>query len=237
MPDSQGKTGVLVLLGITAASLVALFFLPPIPQDQAYHALADRREFFGIPNFSNLVSNLPFLLIGAAGLRLGGSPSVRIIFLSIFLVAFGSAYYHWDPSDASLIWDRLPITLGFMAILANLIEERVSAKAGALLLWPLLALGIASLVVWRITGDLRLYGWVVFFPLLLLPLIFWLFPAKYSGTANWLIAGGLYLVAKVFEFLDAPVFAAGDIVSGHTLKHLFAAAACFFILRNFQKRH
>jgi hypothetical protein len=123
-----------------------------------------------------------------------------------------------------------------MAILANQIEERVNAKAGALLLWPLLALGLASLVVWRITGDLRLYAWVVFFPFIALLLLFWLFPVKGGATRRWLAAAGLYAVGKIFEHFDAAVFSAGHILSGHTLKHLFAAAACFMILQNFRTR-
>jgi hypothetical protein len=226
---------VLALLGAAAFTLVALWFFPPIAQDQAYHRLADSRAFFGIPNFWNVVSNIPFLLIGAAGLRLAGPPSMKAIFLGVFLVGFGSSYYHWAPSDGTLLWDRLPITLGFMAILANIIEERVDEKAGALMLWPLLLLGVASLVLWRVTGDLRLYAWVVFFPLIALPVIFWLYP-KGRGTANWLYAAGFYVVSKIFELLDAPVFSLGHVVSGHTLKHLFAAVTCFMILRNFQNR-
>jgi hypothetical protein len=94
---------------------------------------------------------------------------------------------------------------------------------------------VASLVLWRVTGDLRLYGWVVIFPIVLLPLIFWLFPRPDGGTRYWLAAAGLYVIAKLFEHFDAAVFSAGQIISGHTLKHLFAAAACFVILRNFQR--
>ncbi len=226
----------LVLLGAAMLTLIGLLFVPPITQDQSYHQFADQRTLLATPNFWNVASNIPFLLIGAAGLRLRAPASIRVIFLGIFLVGFGSTYYHWNPSDAALFWDRLPITLAFMAILANAIEERVDEKAGAILLWPLLALGVTSLLIWRATGDLRLYGWVQFFPILVLPLMFWLFPAKYTGTANWLVAGALYAAAKVFEFLDGPVMSAGHILSGHTLKHLLAAAACFVILRNFQTR-
>ena len=227
---------VLILLAAAGLTLAALPLLPPIPQPAGYHRLADTRVFFGIPNFWNVVSNIPFALVGLAGLRLRGPVSVRVIFASVFLVTFGSAYYHWDPSDATLLWDRLPITLGFMAILSTVIAERVSEKAGAWLLWPLLALGIISLVVWRLTGDLRLYVWVQFFPILALPLLFWLFPGTHSSTAYWLGAIALYAAAKVFEFYDAAFFAAGHVVSGHTLKHLLAAAACFVILRNLQKQ-
>lgn len=230
----QGRS--IIVLGAAMLTLTGLYFVPPITQGQSYHAFADGRAALGIPNFWNVVSNLPFVLIGAAGLRLRASASIRIIFLGIFLVGFGSSYYHWNPSDAALFWDRLPITLAFMAILANAIEERVDEKAGAILLWPLLALGVTSLLIWRATGDLRLYGWVQFFPILVLPLLFWLYPPKYTGTANWLVAAALYAVAKVFEFLDGQIMSAGHVLSGHTLKHLFAAAACFVILRHFQTR-
>jgi hypothetical protein len=232
----QWTARVLVLAAVTVVSLLALPFLPPVPQDQAYHLFADQRTCLGIANFWNVVSNLPFLLIGAAGLRLPGPLSIRMIFLGVFLVGFGSPYYHWAPSDGTLIWDRLPMTLGFMAILATIIGERVSERAGALMLWPLLAVGAISLVVYGVTGDLRLYGWVVFFPIAALLLIFCLFPARYTGTGMWLTAAALYAVAKAFEFFDAPVFAAGQLISGHTLKHLFAAAGCFVLLRNFQTR-
>jgi hypothetical protein len=226
----------MILLGAAMLTLGGLFFLPPIMQSQSYHQFADARAVCGIPNFWNVVSNIPFFLIGAAGLRLRGSPSLHAIFLGIFLVGFGSASYHWDPSDSTLFWDRLPITLAFAAILANAIEERLDAKAGTLLLWPLLAIGIGSLLLWRTTGDLRLYGWVQFFPILALPLLFLLYPPQYTGTANWLLAGALYAVAKIFELSDTIVMSAAHVLSGHTLKHVLAAAACFVILRHFQTR-
>ena len=104
------------------------------------------------------------------------------------------------------------------------------------MLWPLLGLGVASLLVWRVTDDLRLYGWVQFFPIVALLLLLWLFPPRYTGGANWLVAIGLYASERSSEFFDASVLSAGHLVSGHTLKHLFAAAACFVILRNFQMR-
>ena len=128
------------------------------------------------------------------------------------------------------------MAISFMAMLAIAIEERVDAKTGANLLWPLVAVGVLSLLVWRWTGDLRLYGWVQFFPSLALPLIFLLFPPKYSGTSYWFVAAGFYALAKLFEFYDHAIYSVGSILSGHTIKHLFAAAACFVILRYFQTR-
>jgi hypothetical protein len=147
---------VLVFLGLAAASLAALLLLPPITQDQTYHHFADERTLLGIPNFWNVVSNLPFIAVGAVGLRqFYRDPATLALFLGVFLTGFGSAYYHWNPNNDTLFWDRLLMTLCFMAILSVVVEERVNARFGAALLWPLLATGILSLMLWRWTGDLR----------------------------------------------------------------------------------
>jgi hypothetical protein len=228
---------VVVLLGLMSASLAGVLLLHPIPQDQSYHQFADQRAIFGIPNFWNVVSNLPFLAVGAAGLwRFRNDPATIVLFLGIFLTGIGSSYYHWNPNDRTLFWDRLPMTLAFAAILALVVAERVNARAGAILLWPALAIGLFSLLVWLWTDDLRLYFWVQFFPGLALLLLFLLYPPKYTGTYYWIIAVGLYSLAKVFEFSDHEIFSAGYLLSGHTLKHLTAAAACFTILRYFETR-
>lgn len=224
------------LNGLAAVTLLALLFLPPIPQPQDYHQFADRQTLFGIPNFWNVVSNVAFVLVGGWGLlRVRGSMSATVFFLGVFLTGFTSSYYHWNPSDAGLFWDRLPMSVAFMAILANVTEERVDARYGAALLWPMVAVGIASLLVWRAYDDLRLYLWVQFFPCLALPLMFWLFPPKYTGTGYWYAAAGLYLVAKLLEHFDAAILSALG-MSGHPLKHLAAATACLAILLAFQTR-
>ena len=127
-------------------------------------------------------------------------------------------------------------TIGFMAILAIVIEERVNIRVGAILLWPLLVIAMFSLLLWRWTDDLRLYAWVQFFPGLALPLMFLVCPPKYTGTSYWIFAAVLYALAKLFEFYDGAIYSVGSILSGHTLKHLAAAAACFAILRYFQTR-
>ena len=222
---------------LMAASLAGLLLLPPIPQDQGYHDFADQRTLLGVPNFWNVVSNIPFIAIGAVGLlQFRRDPATILLFLGILLTGFGSSYYHLDPSDRTLFWDRLPMAISFMVILAIVVEERVNARAGAILLWPLVALGVFSLLLWRWTGDLRLYVWVQFFPCLALPLIFVLFPPKYTGTFYWLIAAALYALAKLFEFYDSEIYSVGFLLSGHTLKHFAAAAACFVVLRYFQER-
>jgi Ceramidase len=228
---------ILALLGLTVASLAGLLLLPPIAQDQSYHQFADQRTLLGTPNFWNVVSNFPFIAIGAAGLRqFRRDPATIVLFVGILLTGFGSSYYHLDPNNRTLFWDRLPMAISFMAILDIAIGERVNARAGAVLLWPLIAVGVFSLLLWRWTGDLRLYGWVQFFPCLALPLLFLLFPPKYTGTSYWLVAAALYALAKLFEFYDSAIYSLGSFLSGHTLKHLAAAAACAAVLRYFQKR-
>jgi Ceramidase len=228
---------VLVFLISMAVSIIGLLLLPPITQNQNYHDFADQRTILGIPYFWNVVSNLPFIAVGATGLwQFRRNPTIAMLFLGFLMTGFGSAYYHLDPNDRTLFWDRLPMTIGFMAILAIAIEDRLDAKAGAILLWPLIGVGVFSVLLWRWTGDLRLYGWVQFFPCVAVPVLFLLFPPRYSGTSYWLVAAVLYALAKLFEFYDRAIYSFGSILSGHTLKHIAAAAACFAILRYFQKR-
>jgi hypothetical protein len=128
--------------------LVAVIILPPLRQPQGYHQFADRRAVFGIPNFLNVASNGPLLLVGLMGLRFlakkrrtnepGGfiASSERwayvVFFLGVTLTGFGSAYYHWRPSDSTLVWDRLPMTLTFMSLLAATITERIHVRLGVL---------------------------------------------------------------------------------------------------------
>jgi hypothetical protein len=159
-PRVKRNPAVFVLFGLMAVSLGGLLILPPIPQDQSYHQFADQRLIFGLPNFWNVVSNIPFLVVGAVGMRrCRGDPTAMVFFLGVFLTGIGSSYYHWDPNDDTLFWDRLPMGLSFAAIFALAVEERVSTRAGAILLWPSLAVSLFSLLLWRWTDDLRLYFW------------------------------------------------------------------------------
>lgn len=237
MGGSVLSAPVVVLSILTVVSIIGLLLLPPIFQDQDYHQFADQRTLLGIPSFWNVVSNLPFIAVGALGLRRFYQKSATFVLFSGFLLTgLGSSYYHWNPNDQTLFWDRLPMTLCFMAILPIAIEERVDARIGSVLLWPLLGIGLFSLLLWRWTGDLRLYVWVQFFPCLALPILFVMAPAKYTGSFYWVIAAALYALAKVFEFYDREVYSAIVVVSGHTLKHLSAASACFAVLTYFWTR-
>jgi len=97
----------LVLAGLMTVSFAGLALLPKIPQDQGYHLFADQRVLVGIPNFWNVVSNIPFIVVGAVGLaRFRDDAATIVLFLGFFLTGIGSAYYHWDPNDGTLFWDR-----------------------------------------------------------------------------------------------------------------------------------
>lgn len=245
------------IAGITLAAIAGMLALPPIPQTQDYHRFADQRAFLGIPHFLNVVSNAAFLLVGAMGLsflwrRRGSGPEASfaggserwpyvIFFLGVTLTGLGSGYYHLAPDNARLVWDRAPMSVAFMSILAALVTERISVKAGHLSLFPLVAAGIGSVWYWRLTelggrGDLRPYIIVQFYPMVAIPLIMLLFPSRYTRSADLLGAAAIYGVAKAFEAADAQVFAVGRIVSGHTLKHLTAALATYLILRMLRRR-
>jgi hypothetical protein len=176
----------------------------------------------------------PFLLVAIWGLRAFRNHQAflqqweriaySILLVGVALVAFGSGYYHAWPDDATLFWDRLPMTLVFMSLLATAIGERISMRAGRLLLFPLIALGAGSVVVWRFSGDLRFYGIVQFYPMLALPLLLILFPPRYSGAFGTWAMIGFYGLAKLLEFFDHQI---ADVLStgGHPWKHLAGATA------------
>jgi hypothetical protein len=219
-----------LLVAVALAAIAVTVWLPPIPQDPAYHVFADRRTMLGVPNFLNVASNLVFLAVGAAGFvlaaraRAGDRERLGVLAAGAALTGIGSASYHLRPSDATLTWDRLPLALIFGALLAFVIEDRVTGPRTELFA-ALVLLGPVSVVYWRLTEDLRLYGLVQFFPLLAIPVILILFPAGGIGWADLVLVILWYGAAKMAEMFDADVFAAGEVVSGHTLKHLLAAIA------------
>lgn len=245
------KKKVWTLLGVLLAAAIIVLFIPPVRQAETYHKFVDRQIILGIPNYYNVVSNLFFLLAGALGIGFvlrdivrGGHAFIDsrerwpylAFFAAIALAAIGSAYYHLQPNDGRLVWDRIPITMGFTSLLAAVIAERVSVKAGLRLLVPLQFLGVGSVVYWSATqsnghGDLRPYGFVQFGSILAFLLLLALFPARYTRGADFVISFGFYALAKLLEAGDRWVFAHGRIVSGHTLKHVFAAVSAYWILQ------
>ena len=244
------------IAGMIAAALVflvALALAPRLPQPQEYHRFADQRAIWGIANGLNVLSNLAFLVVGAWGMGfLTGRRGTfidsierlpyLIFFFGVALTCFGSGYYHLAPDNERLVWDRLPMTIGFTALFAAILGERVGLKP-ALRLLPLFMLaGLGSVFYWIWTehagrGDLRPYLFVQFFPIIAIPLLIALFPPRYNRAVDLAYVVAFYVLAKVLEGYDNQVNAAtANLVSGHTLKHLAAAVAVWFALRMLQKR-
>jgi hypothetical protein len=214
------------IFGFLLAAAAFLTLAPPIAQDPAYHVFADQRSALGIPNFWNVVSNLPFCVVGIFGLRFFRDSAERVLFTGVLLICFGSAYYHLAPSDARLVWDRLPMTLTFMSFLGLIIGQGPGPEWRRRLLGPLVICGIASVLWWRAMGDLRLYALVQFGSMLaLVPVICF----SKRTRKLWPVLA-LYVLAKFAEHYDRAIYSALP-VSGHTLKHLLAALAAFWILR------
>ena len=221
------STYALPLSAASALVVVAFFvFVPPIAQDEAYHFFADARTLAGIPNFWNVASNLPFAVVGALGLRKLRSLHDRVLFSGVLLTFFGSAYYHLAPSDATLVWDRLPMTLVFMSLLACVVSGETESRSSRWLLAFFVACGVASVLCWRFTSDLRAYVLVQFGPLLILIPALW-----FVRDARFLAATLVfYALAKLAEFYDRGIFS-GLPISGHSIKHVLAAIATYFIYR------
>lgn len=192
-------------------------------QDQSYHHFIDKRMFFGIPNTMDVLSNIFFLVVGFLGLSIQKNRSWLIFFISIVLVAPGSAYYHWAPDDFTLIWDRLPMSVGFMALYVILLSEHVSEKLEKTLPVAIM-LGLASVMVWVLTTDLRLYFWIQFSSFLTIPMILILYPSRFSHKSFYVYTLIAYALAKIVEVKDEYVFElTHHVISGHSLKHILAA--------------
>ena len=248
------RTGVWVLVAFTIGLGAVAALTPRIPQPLSYHDFADQRSLLGIPNFGDVASNLLFAASGAWGLLflLGkGTQELFLdpreqwayvfIFLGLLLTAFGSAYYHLAPDNVRLVWDRLPMTLAFMGLVSAMIAERVSVTAGFYLLPLLLLIGASSVVLWwysevRGAGDLRFYAAVQVYAVLILPVLLLLRP-RYTRSSDFAVVFCFYVLAKIFETADRGIFSLDrNTISGHTLKHLAAGAAGFWILMMLRKR-
>lgn len=224
--------------------LICLQVTDPIPQDLSYHLLADTRQWLGIPNFANVMSNAPFAIIGLLGLFFYSGISSEaqlswaVFFIGLVFVAIGSGYYHLNPDNPSLVWDRLPMTISFMGLFVALLMENVSGFSEKWTLPAAILLGLSSVIYWHYTDDLRFYGFMQFAPLAAIPFILYRYQARYSHR-QYLIHGLLfYILAKVFEFADRFIFEqSGHLLSGHTIKHLLAAVATFYIYLMLKERH
>jgi len=243
----QSPTARASLLALCAllAPWLAAWLLPSFAQPQSFHDYADQRVWLGLPHAADVLSNLPFFVVGTLGLHftlLGWrtqNPNAfsdqraalpyALLFLGILLTAFGSAWYHAQPNDATLLWDRLPMALGFAGLVAGTLTDRAPQRILQLLL-AFAAVGAGTVLYWNMSGNLVPYLVMqVGFIAAALIATAWITP-RYTRANRVYTAAGLYAVAIIFERLDHQVYALlGGWISGHTLKHLFACAAIVLV--------
>jgi len=250
-PSSAARVTLLALCALLAPVLAA-WLLPPFAQPQSFHDYADQRIWLGLPHAADVLSNLPFLAVGALGLHfvLHGwrtkNPAAfldrraawpyALLFAGVVLTGFGSAWYHAQPNDATLVWDRLPIALGFAGLAAGTLTDRAAQRS---LQWLLAfaAVGAGTVLYWGVSGNLVPYlamqGGFIAAALISTAWI----NSRYTHANRIYAAAALYAVAIVFERLDHQVYALLDAwVSGHTLKHLAACAAIVVVYSMLRKR-
>jgi hypothetical protein len=240
------------IVAITVLSVVTALLAPGVPQPLGYHAFADQRTLLGVANALDVLSNGAFLLAGAAGLWIALRPRTTfehasergpyaVFFAGVLLTALGSAWYHLAPDNERLFWDRLPMTIAFMALVAAQVGDRIDPRAGRALLLPMLAIGAASVVYWRATeragaGNVVPYGVLQAYAVVILLLIALWLPSRYTRGGDVYAVFACYVAAKVAETLDARIYGLGHVVSGHTLKHLAAAAGAFVVCGTLWRR-
>lgn len=227
-----------LLLGSTLLVILFWWITGPIPQSPTYHDFADQRSWFEISNSLDVLTNILFCLVGLLGLaalhhnRQIESPVFRMyltFFISVFLTGLGSIYYHLNPSDSTLVWDRLPLSIALMSFLSLVFSERVNLELGQKLFPWLVLAGVCSVIYWFWLDDLRLYILVQFGSIMVLPFILWCYKGSNSGVL-W-AALNFYAAAKIFEYMDQQIYQySTELISGHSLKHIAASLSTFMVV-------
>lgn len=234
----------LIMLGVVLAVFAALWHRLPLNDSPAYFAFVDDRAFFGVSNAWNVLTNLPFLYVGYCMFKTYKSEANAyyrypgfVLALGMVLTAFGSAYFHWNPNSETLFWDRLPMVIAFTGVLLFLVTDRFSPDLTLAAAVPMLLLAIGSVIYWKVADDLRPYA-VLQLGLLLFSILIAVF-RKPNRITNGAVFGMafFYLLAKVVEYQDGALYEMSEhFISGHSLKHLFAAGAVIIFACRFKVR-
>ena len=231
-----------ILFGGAALLLLLALLLPEYAQTAHYHAFADQRSFAGLPHGADVLSNLGFVLMGVLGLRaLWQADNCRVngtaramcalFFAGLLCTAVGSTYYHWAPQDASLVWDRLGMSVAFAGLLGLAVQTRLDDTSASVAALIMLVAAPLSVAVWAQTGNVLPWALVQFGGVALVVVLVFVKPVPGAMGVSIGLTIALYALAKVFEHFDAQVYAlTGEVLSGHSLKHLVASLAAWPVL-------
>lgn len=239
------RATVTLMLAMAMAAMVGLVAWGPVVLVSHMHHFADQRTWHGVPNAVNVWSHLPLIPIGAWGLwqvsRLPAHERLRWIWFWFFvcqlLATLGGMVYHWAPADVSFIWDQVPksaaSTLFAFAFLAERVDRRFghpNAIATALIasllggIWWLYTLGLEQV------GDLRPLMWLEMLPVLLVATGAWTLNGRLLTRQDWLRSQLSFVLAQALDWADHSLYVAtGQVVSGHSLRHLALAACCGWV--------
>ncbi len=218
---------------VTVGAALALAAYGPIAQFANYHDFADQRTVLGVPHAFDVLSNVGFAIVALWGMRNGlsrRSYGYALFVVSLLLTAAGSAFYHLEPNDMRLVWDRLPIALACAGLLAAVRAESRGRRNDAVETVALAVAAVGSVYWWDISGDLRPYLLLQALPLVLTPLWQWIYCAQRERRIAFAAAIALYVLAKVAELNYEAIFAALSVVSGHTVKHVLSTLASAIVV-------
>ena len=244
MKELSEHKKIIILISLFAVSLIAVMLFGEIEQYQSYHNFADSRTFFAVPNFFDVSSNLLFAVVGMIGtlfaykrVRREAYYSWITMFAGVTLVSFGSGYYHWNPNDAALVWDRMPMMIGFMGLFSAVLTEFVNPKLERVMLVPAVVIGVLSVIYWHYTDDLRFYIWLQTVTFLAITAVLFLYEGRFTLNRYLLYAFGLFMLSKFTELNDRELYSVNNgLLSGHTLKHILSALAVFYLYLMLKRR-
>lgn len=238
---------ILLLVGLALFSLA--WFAPALQQDPNYHQFADQRNWANVPYAMDVLTNLAFAIAGGIGFMVlrthqaaylaqchTSNAKVNIqmaavFFAGLLLTTLASGWYHLNPNHQGLTIDRLGMAIAFAGLISLAVAQHISARAAYACLAVLLLCAPASVVLWFYTGNVLPWAVVQFGGMLVVIALAWVAPLNDALRVRWGWVIFIYMLAKVLEFSDVAIYQFSDqIISGHSLKHIVAAAAAWPVI-------
>jgi len=243
------KTNKIIFYTAILFSVMFILALSPLTQSQDYHQFAEQRFIGHIPHFGDVLSNLSFIIVGVlllvesrqwnyVELYKGQKTLFKALAYSSIALGFGSGYYHWAPTDYTLAWDRATMVLGFAIIFYDsCVRYDIFGKKKVCQGTTISTITfLGTVIFWMISNRLEPYVFVQFFTMFVLVILaiknYKEVPSKHLfNMFIW------YALAKLFENQDKLIFMmSGDLMSGHTLKHIAYAMALYCFGKDMLKR-